>query len=63
MIVVVICGLAVKAKDVADEAARRGTAIDVRGILIVNVVMVSYGFWGLVMEYLSVLKLSLSGNV
>ena len=61
-IAVVICGLAVKAKDVADEAARRGTAIDARGILIANAATVSYGFRGLVMEYLSASKSSLSGN-
>ena len=50
-IAVVICGLAVKARDVADEAARRGTAIDARGISIASAATVSYGFRGLVMEH------------
>ena len=61
-IAVVICGLAVKARDVADEAARRGTAIDARGISIACAATVSYGFRGLVMEHLSASKSSLSGN-
>ena len=61
-IAVVICGLAVKARDVADEAARRGTAIDARGMSIACAATVSYGFRGLVMEHLSASKSSLSGN-
>jgi hypothetical protein len=61
-IALVICGLAVKAKDVADDAARRGTKIDARGILIANAATVSYGMRGLVMEYLSATQSSLSGN-
>ena len=59
---VVICGLAVKAKDVADASARDGVEVPVAGILIANAATVSYGFRGLVMEHLSASKSALSAN-
>ena len=58
----VICGLAVKAQDVRRAAAASGKPVDVRGILIANLATVSYGFRGLVMEYLSSSGSGMSGN-
>ena len=59
---VVICGLAVKASEVAETSKRNGVEVPAMGLLIANAATVSYGFRGLVMEHLSASKSSLSAN-
>ena len=60
---VVICGLAVKASEVAETHSKRnGVEVPAMGLLIANAATVSYGFRGLVMEHLSASKSSLSAN-
>lgn len=61
-IAVVVCGLAVKAADVADSAARAGTETPTTGVVFAALATVAYGFRGLVMEYLTVSGSGMSGN-
>lgn len=61
-IAVVVCGLAVKAADVRESAARAGTETPTTGVVFAAMATVAYGFRGLVMEYLTVTGSGMSGN-